>query len=171
MVARVVRELRNVLPAWVFLLLSFTLLRLTQVAVLLQYGASVLPPSQVVVGSLLVAKALVTVDSLHLFSRLETRPVIVAAALRTALYLPLVFVFQYLEALVDLRRLGLGEASREFAGRLGTLLVWVIQLWLAVLLFGFSVARTFSQRLGRPRFWHILIGRPRNEGGAAGSPE
>ena len=95
---------------------------------------------------------------------------IAAAALRTALYLPLVFVFEYLETLIDLRRLGLGEAAREFAGRLDTLFFWVPRLWLAVLLFVFSVVRTFSQRLGRARFWHLLIGRPRNEGEAPGSP-
>lgn len=156
---RILAELRNILPAWIFLLLSFALLRLTLVAVLREHGVETLPPSRVLVGSLLVAKALVTVDTLRLFPKLEERPVLFAALLRTSLYGALVFVFQFADALLEFRRDGLGRGAGEFAERCGSLRFWVLQIWLLVLLLEFSVARTFARRMGRAEFRRLLIGR------------
>jgi hypothetical protein len=156
---RVVAELKSVLPAWIYLFLSFSLLRLTVVAVLREHGVDTLPPSRVLFGSLVVAKALITVDTLKLFPRLDERPVLVSALFRTALYAALVFVFQAVDVLFELRREGLGRGAEELARRWTSLRFWVLELWLLVLLLGFSVARTFSRKLGRERFRRILIGR------------
>ena len=152
-------EAQKLLPAWLFFYLSFSLLRLTQTAVLQEHGVTILPPSKVLAGSLIVAKALLTVDSLRLFARLENRPIIVTALLKTFVYALVTFFFEYSAALVELRGLGLAQASQEFAHRLASLRFWVIQVWLVVLLFAFSGARTLARRLGRRRFRRLFLGR------------
>jgi len=153
------REAQKLLPAWLFFYLSFSLLRLTQTAVLQEFGVSSLPPSRVLAGSLIVAKALLTVDSFRVFAPLEQRPVLVTAFCMTFVYALLVFFFQYAEALFELRALGLTEASLEFGRRLASLRFWVIQVWLLILIFAFSATRAFARRLGRHRFRHYFLGR------------
>jgi len=153
------REARRLLPAWIFFFLSFTLLRLTQTAVLLEYGVQTLPPSKVLIGALIVAKALLTVDTFRFFTRLESQPVILAALLKTALYAVLVFFFEYSETLYQERRQSLAHGHEEFVRQLGSLRFWIIQLWVVVLLFAFSAVRTLSRRLGPRRFRRLLIGR------------
>src|SRR5687768_184760 len=79
-------EARRLMPAWLFFFLSFSLLRLTQTAVLQEFGVSVMPQSRVLAGSILVAKAIITVDSLRMLAALENRPVLTAALCKTLLY-------------------------------------------------------------------------------------
>jgi hypothetical protein len=157
-VKRLGLEARRLLPSWLFFYLSFSLLRLTQTAVLQQAGVSVLPPSRVLAGSLIVAKAIITVDAMKLFRRLDARPVLISAFFKTAIYTLVVFVFQYSEALFEFRFLGLTAASMEFGHRLGTLRFWVIQAWLVILLFLFSAVRALARKLGRHRFRRLLLG-------------
>lgn len=156
---RLGREVRRLLPSWLFFYLSFSLLRLTQTAVLQEFGVSVVPPSRVLAGSLIVAKAILTVDSLRMFRSLDGRPVLIAAFFKTAIYYLLVFFFQYSEALFEFRLLGLEAASQEFAHRLASLRFWVIQVWLVVLLFAFSVVRSLARKTGPRRLRRLLLGR------------
>lgn len=156
---RIVAEARHILPAWIYLVLSFSLLRLTLVATLREHGVEALPPSRVLLGSLIVAKALMTVDTLRLFPKLEERPILIAALLRAALYMALVFAFQFVDAMMERRHQGFLRGAEAFADRCGSLLFWVLQIWLLVLLLGFSVARTLGRRLGRETFRRMLIGR------------
>lgn len=156
---RLGREARRLLPSWLFFYLSFSLLRLTQTAVLQEFGVSVVPPSRVLAGSLIVAKAIITVDSLKMFRSLDARPVLIAAFFKTAIYYLLVFFFQYSETLFEFRLFGLEAASQEFAHRLSSLRFWVIQVWLVVLLFGFSAVRSMARKVGARRFRRHLLGR------------
>jgi hypothetical protein len=143
----------------VFFFLSFSLLRLTQTAVLQAYGVTAMPPSRVWVGSLLVSKALITVDRLQYFARLDQRPIIVAALFRTFVYVLVVFFFEYSDALFSKRAEGVAAGSAEFARQLASFRFWIIQVWLVVLLFLFSVGRALARRLGRRRFRRLFIGR------------
>ena len=152
-------EAQRLLPAWLFFYLIFSLLRLTQTAVLQEFGVSVVPPSKVLAGSLIVAKAIITVDQLRLFRRLEERPVLISAPFKTAFYYLVVFFFQYSETLFEFRHLGLEAASLEFGHRLGSLRFWVIQVWLLILLFLFSAVRAFARKLGPHRFRRHMLGR------------
>lgn len=154
----VLAELKNVFPAWLYLFLSFSLLRLTVVVALRESGVDALPPSRTLFGSLVVAKALVTVDTLKLFPKLDERPVLIASLFRTFLYAALVAVYQGIDVLLEHRREGWAAGANAFADRLETPRFWVLELWLVVLLLGFSVTRTFSRKLGRERFLHIMIG-------------
>lgn len=155
---RLGREARRLLPAWLFFFLSFSLLRLTQTAVLQEFGVTVLPASKVLAGSLIVAKALMTVDAVKLFARFEGRPILITAICKTFLYMLVVFFFEYGDVIFEFRHQGFTAGSEEFARRLGSMRFWVIQVWLVVLLFLFSATRTLRQRLGRGRFRRLFVG-------------
>jgi hypothetical protein len=71
----------------------------------------------------------------------------------------LVFAFQFVDAVMERRHEGFLRGAEAFAGRWESLLFWVLQIWLWVLLLGFSVARTLGRRLGRETFRRMLIGR------------
>lgn len=157
-------EASRLLPAWLFFYLCFSLLRITQTAVLQEFGVSATPPSRVLAGSLIVAKAIITVDALRLFRRLDARPVLISAPFKTAFYYLVVFFFQYSETLFEFRHQGLEAASLEFGHRLGSLRFWVIQVWLLLLLFLFSSVRAFARKLGPHRFRHHLLGPPERRG-------
>ncbi len=156
---RAKHEVRRLFPAWLYFFLSFSLLRLTQTAVLQEFGVTAMPQSRVLMGSVLVAKALITVDQLKLFRRLNDRPVLVSALFRTYAYMLVVFFFEYSEVLFENRKQGFAAGSAEFAAQVASLRFWVIQIWVLVLLFVFSGARALVQRLGRRRFRQIFVGR------------
>ena len=152
-------EARSLLPTWIFFLFSFSLLRLTQNVILQDAGIDVVPPSKVFVGSLIVAKALLTVDRLHLFTRFQHGPILVSVVLKTLAYMLLALVFQYSQGIYELRSMVFADAAREVAHRFTTARFWVIQAWLVVLILAFTSAREFARRIGRGRFRRLFLGR------------
>jgi hypothetical protein len=151
-------EARGILPAWLYLLLTFSLLRLTQSVILREAGVGVMPPSRVLVGTLIVAKALLTVDKLRLFARLRRRPVAVVAAVKTLAYVAVALLFQYFDGLFEFRHHPLHEATAMVVQRFSTARFWMIQTWLVVLLGVLSVTRELVRRIGRKRFRRIFLG-------------
>jgi len=157
-VALLRREAAHLLPSFLFFYLSFSLLRLTQSVILGSAGINVAPPSKVLVGSLIVAKALLTVDKFNLFTRLERRPIVVSAMVKTLVYFGVALVFQYGDGLYEFRHQGLAEASRLVSARFATPRFWVIQVWLLILLFILSSTRDITRRVGRKRFRKLFFG-------------
>jgi hypothetical protein len=156
---RALLEGKSLLPTWLFFFVSFSLLRATQTVILQEFGpASLMPPSKVLVGSLIVAKGVRTVDALRLFARMKDQPVILAALFKSLVYFLVAFAFQYSEAVFQHRHLGLSEATGAFVERMSHLHFWLIQVWLLILLFVYSATRTLAQRLGRGRFKHLFFG-------------
>jgi hypothetical protein len=156
---RVQKELRSLVPAWVFFYVLFSLLRLTQTAVLTEHHITASPPSRVLIGSLIVAKSVLLVDLIPFLRRLESKPVVVAAAGKTVSYFLIVFIFEYLDLLVVHRREGLTAATRRFGSELTSSLFWVLQLWMFLLLFTYSATRALSRTFGAKRFREVLFGR------------
>jgi hypothetical protein len=151
-------EALHLLPTFVYLFLAFSLLRLTQSVILKEAGIHAVPPSKVLVGSIIVAKALLTVDKFNLFKRLERRPVIGIALTKTLVYFMAALLFQYGDGLYEFRHLELSAASRQVAARFSTPRFWVIQAWLLVLLFAFGCARETVRKVGRRRFRKLFFG-------------
>jgi hypothetical protein len=146
-------------PIWLFFFSSFSLLRLTQTSILEEYKIHTFPPSQVLVGSLIIAKIFLVADKLRFVNRFEDRPVLASALWKSWIFVGLTFLLEYAEDLLDLRHLGFAKANDEVAARFSTLRFWLMQVWLALLLFGFIVHREFIRKMGRARFREIFLGR------------
>jgi hypothetical protein len=153
------KELRELIPAWLFFLGALSLLRLTRIAILQAAHIQTIPPSQVLIGSLLIAKGVLSVDLIPFLKKLDHAPVLIGTLWKTLCYALLVFCFQYLEWLFELRHQGLSEASRAFVHRFSIMAFWVIQLWLVILLFTYSAARQLLARLGSQRFKALWLER------------
>jgi len=153
------KEARELVPAWVFFGLMFSLLRWTQIAVLKQAHLRTFPAAHVLVGSLLVAKAVLVADLLPLLRRLEKESVLLGSLWKTLCYALIVFCFRYLEELVLGRHQGLARTTREFIGGMSTATFWVLQVWLVILLFMYSTARQLRIKLGPQRFRALWLER------------
>jgi hypothetical protein len=151
-------EAVGILPTFFYFFLAFSLLRLTQSVLLKEAGISVVPPSKVLVGSIIVAKALLTVDKLNLFARLQRRPIVVTAGCKMLVYFAVALVFQYGDGIFEFRHLELSEASRRVAARFSTPRFWIIQTWLLILLFILGATREVVRRMGRKRFRKLFFG-------------
>jgi hypothetical protein len=79
--------------------------------ILREAGIQTVPASKVLVGSLIVGKALLTVDKFNLFRRLERRPVLGVALLKTAVYFVAALAFQYGDGLYEFRHRELSETT------------------------------------------------------------
>ena len=155
---RMKTEAVHLLPGFLFFFLAFSLLRLTQSVILKEAGVNAAPPSKVLVGALIVAKALLTVDKFRLFTRLERRPVISVVVVKTAVYFVAALVFQYGDGLYEFRHREFSEATRLVAARFSTPRFWVLQTWLLVLLLAFGSAREVARKVGRKRFRKLFFG-------------
>jgi hypothetical protein len=155
----VLEEARSLLPAWLFFLALFVLLRLTRMEILAEHHIRTFPPSRVLLGSIVVAKGILLVDLIPFIKTMERSSVLEAAALKTLSYYVIVFVFEAVDGIFELRREGFVPASLEFVRQLSTAGFWVIQVWLVLLLFAYSAARELSHKLGPRRFRELLIGK------------
>jgi hypothetical protein len=156
---RVLEEGRSLVPTWLFFFSLFFLLRLMRMEVLRDQKVQTLPRSLVFIGSLIVAKGILLVDLVPFVKRVRRFPVFWAASLKTLAYFVVVFVFQYLDGLWDLRHEGVRAATREFGRSLLGLSFWVNQVWLVVLLFVYSATRELFHRLGAEKFREVFFGR------------
>ena len=156
---RALEEVVSITPAWIFFTLLFSLLWLTQAAILREHRLHPVPPLRVLVGSILVAKGLLLIDMIPLFRELEKKPVLVAAFWKMWYYFVALFLLQYLDGLFDHRHQGWAAGNRAFLAGLSLPQFWVLQLWLVVSLFLFSAIRNLVHKLGRQRSRELLIGR------------
>lgn len=153
-------ELRELLPAWAFFLLLFSLLWFTEHVLLAEHHFRGRPPSRILIGSFIVAKGLLLADLIPVLKRLDRVAIVSAAGVKTLFYVIVVFLLQYVEVLFDLRHQGLMGASRTFGRILGTAEFWLLETWLVTSLFIFSATKELIQTLGRKRFW-VLLCKPR----------
>jgi hypothetical protein len=152
-------ELVSLIPAWIFFCCLFSLLWLTQRSILREYHLHLVPPSRALIGSIIVAKALLLVDLIPVLKKLEERAVLIGAFWKTCFYFVVVFAFQYLDLLIERRHEGWAAGSRDFLRNLSGAPFWVLQLWLVISLFAFSAARSLLRKLGPQRSRELLIGR------------
>jgi hypothetical protein len=156
---RFLEEVASLIPAFFFFSFLFSLLWLTQTVILAEHHLHTLPPSRVLIGSVIVAKGLLLIDIIPVLKKLEARVVLVGAFWKTWCYFVVLIFFQYLETLFDRRHEGWAAGNRMFWLSVGEPAFWVLQLWLIVSLFAFSATRSLVQKLGRQRFRELLIGR------------
>jgi hypothetical protein len=151
-------EFRKMLVVSVFFFACFTLLKFTQMAILHRFSGEIFHPIQTIIASLIIGKVVLLADAFRFVARLDRRPLIVAALLKSGIYLGMTFLIHYLEFLFDHRPLGLAEASRQYRGVLSDPVFWMLQVWLFILLVVFTLARDTAARIGRERFVKFLFG-------------
>lgn len=162
----VARELFALLPVWLFFYLAFSLLRMTQMAALADYGVHSTATSLVLLGSLIVAKAFLLLRHRRLMNLFINRPLIYGVLWKTLIYDLGVFVILSIEQFLEFLRPNhsFSAARHDLFHLMASPRFWVMQLWVVLLLFVFSSFQEIIQLVGRDRFLEAWFGRKRRDG-------
>ena len=110
------KEFREILPVWLFFFLAMGLLSFTISVVLGKYHIELIRPHEYLVGSLIMAKVVLLIDTFVGKDWLRGRPLIYPTLWNAGLYFLGAVVFDHLERLFTLmwrQHFGFGQATRE----------------------------------------------------------
>src|SRR5262245_7029398 len=156
------KEFREILPVWAFFFISFGLVALTRTSIFGEYHITPQEQPEFLVGSLIMAKVVVLIDSFFKVRREPGRPLIYGTLWNTGLYFVAAMTLHHVEQIVTLIRhhhVGFAEANREalLAAEKPTFLT--IMLGVLALTFTFCMLRELIQAIGRERFIEMFFGR------------
>lgn len=154
----ILEEVRILIPAWAFFFLMFLLLRVTRTEILRESHTREFPPSRVLIGSIVVAKGILSVDLIPFVKKVDKYPLLGAACLKALAYFVIVFLFEYVEAVLAFRHEGFAAGNRQFGRSLLTGYFWALQAWLVITVFVYSASRELARKLGPARFRELVFG-------------
>ena len=155
-------EFRQILPVWAFFFVAFGLGALTRMATYREYHIKPEEQPEFLVGSLIMAKVVLLIDSFFKIRRGPGRPLIYGTLWNTGLYLVAAMVLHYVEQVITLIRhkhVGLAAANREALLALEKPTFLTIMLGVLALTFTFCMLRELIEAVGRERFLELFFGR------------
>jgi len=162
--AKVLAEIREVLPATIFFLFLFHLIGLTKAVSLDDYSITALRTAGATVGALIVAKAIVVVEALPIARLFPGRPIL-HVVWKTLLYFAVTLLFRFVEELIPvaLKYGDLASATRAMFQEVSWPLFAVLSIWIFGGLFLYCLASELVEAVGREKVKQILFGN-RSEG-------
>src|SRR5262249_50603474 len=156
------KEFREILPVWAFFFISFGLMALTRMSIFGEYHITPEEQPEFLVGSLIMAKVVLLIDSFFKVRSEPGRPLIYGTLWNTGLYFMGAMVLHHVEHVITLIRhqhVGFAEANHEalLAAEKPTFLT--IMLAVLVLTFTFCMLRELMHAIGRERFIEMFFGR------------
>lgn len=153
-------EVRELIPPTVFFLIAFEFLAISRTLMLRQYGVSISVTAGVVIGALLVAKAVLIADMLPFVNRFPEKPLIYNIVWKTTIYVIASLLIHYLEHLIPIwwRTRDLAAANRRLYDEIVWPHFWAIQLWLVMLLFMYCTLRESARAIGPQEVNRIFFG-------------
>lgn len=152
------RELRHMLPPFLFFLFAFNLLALT--AHLSGAPGGLMHAATAFVSALICAKAVLIADAMPFFNRFPERPLIWNVVWKTLLYSLITTFLRLLEHGFEAWRADphLGEGVAALEAQFTWAHFTMIQLWLAALFLVYTAFRELSEVVGRDRVRRIFFG-------------
>jgi hypothetical protein len=157
-----VEEFLQILPVWAFFFLSFGLVALIRSMTFGEYHIQPLQPPEYLLGSLIMAKAVLLIDAFMKNRGLHGRPLIYGTLLNTGLYFLGALVLHYFEQTISRIRhqhIGFAEASHEAVLALEKPSFLAIMLSVLALTFAFCMVRELVRCIGSDRFMEMFFGR------------
>jgi hypothetical protein len=157
--AFIVKEIREALPSIIFFAAGFSLVELTMQLLLDRYQIHVANYLAIVVGALVVGKAVLVANTLPFFRRFDKAPLIKPILFKTFIYWSVVFVFRLAEQLIEYSRAG---------GRLGGLrdyqaehFPWTqfaaVQIWMLALFLIYATGAELAAVIGEGGVWRLFL--------------
>ncbi len=155
----VARELREVLPAMLFFLVTFHMIAVTKAVVLADQHVDAIRSAVATVAALIVAKAILVVEQLPL-ARLFSAHLLATVVWKTLLFAVVATAFRVLEEVAPamLRHESLGGAFGAAFGQVSWAHFWVVQMWLVALLFCYALAVELTRAVGASEMRAMLLG-------------
>ena len=163
-VAKLREEIRKVFLTALFFSIGFCIIIVH--SRLLTAGSGIQIPSltRAVVGGLIVAKVLLSVDLLPFVHAFPRKPLVHNIAWKTSLYLVASAIFLYVEPLAKgiFRGLGLAGSHSRAWNELMLPNTWARLIWVGVLLLVFVTMQELSRVIGKDQLRRMFFGRKDN---------
>ena len=156
------KEFREILPVWTFFFISFALVEITELSIFGHYHITPEKQPELLVGALIMAKAVLLIDSFFKGRRESGRPLIYGTLWNTGLYFVAAMVLHHVDRIIALIRhqhVGFAEANREALVALQRPIVLTIMFVVLALTFTFCMLRELIQAIGTERFIEMFFGR------------
>lgn len=165
-IARIKKELLEVLPAFIFFVIMFHILIVTRALTLKEYGITAHASAAALIGALLVAKAILIADRLPFLNLYPAKPLAWNAILKTAVFGIIIFFFLFIEELLHQSR-HYGSVVEAYS-HLDTDMIWPAfwarEMWLTVLLLFYCFAVELVRVIGVDKVKEIFFKRTRGKG-------
>ncbi|MCU0620273.1 MAG: hypothetical protein MUC69_02080 [Gemmatimonadales bacterium] len=154
------KEVREMIPPFLFFLVVFHLMGLTRAVVREEYTFTALRAVGATIGALTVAKAVLVVDALPFARAFEERPLAWGIAWKSLLFGLIALAFHYLEELIpQVSRLGsLAAAQHHLRTEFSWPHFWLLQAWLWVTVVGYTTVSELAEYFGPERVRAALFG-------------
>ena len=156
------KEFLELLPVWAFFFIAFGLVALMRMSIFGEYNIRPDEQPEYLVGSLIMAKVVLLIDSFFKVRRNPERPLIYSTLGNTGIYFVAAMVFHYIEQTISLvrhRHFGFAEASRETLLAMEKPTFLTIMLGVLALTFTFCTLRELIRAIGRDRCIEMFFGR------------
>jgi hypothetical protein len=149
-------EIRELIPAVIYFVITFNIIGFTKVLMLREYGIQVSTLVGATLGALLVAKAVLLVGVLPFMEPFPKIPILYNVLWKTLLYALAAVMIQVLEEVIR-AVLTHGDLAPVWDA-LWRPHFWVIQIWLVMVLLVFCAFRELIRVLGPERSKEIFLG-------------
>ncbi|HEY1260619.1 MAG TPA: hypothetical protein VGF34_15335 [Stellaceae bacterium] len=164
--ARLLHELKHVLPPTIFFFIGFNLIVLTTNLILADYLVAFTSFMLASAAALVVGKAVLVADAMPFLARYDRAPLIQPILFKTVVYWAFVFVARLLEHLIRFWLID-GHPIGEFPAHLHTNFSWhrfaAIQIWIFVLFLIYVTAAELNDLFGQGELRRIFLTRRSSE--------
>jgi hypothetical protein len=154
-------ELLSILPAVVFFFVAFNAINLTTELMVKKEGFTIATLSTIAVGSLVVGKVMLIIDSVPFIDAFSNKPLVYNTLWKTMIYSLAGLAFRLVEILIPLivEHKKLAPAYRDLLVGTDWPRFWAVQIWVVLLFFFFVLSQGFIQAIGRERVRQLFFGR------------
>lgn len=153
-------EFLLMLPPAIFFFIAFNLLVITQRLILREYNIPLTKFAAAAIGALIVGKVVLIVDNLSFINKFPDKPLFHNVVWKSSIYFVATFTFRYIEHIISfLREYGnFMIANQHLLAEIVWPHFWLVQMWLAVLLFIYCTARELIRAIGREEMMRLFFG-------------
>jgi hypothetical protein len=159
LIAFVVREVKEALPAIIFFAVGFNLIELTTQLILDTYLVQFANYTVAVLAALLVGKAVLVAGALPFFRRFDNKPLIQPILFKTAICWLVVAVMRFLERVIE--HLASGGRLRDIPEFVRAHFSWnqfaAVQIWIFVLFLIYTTAAELHALFGEGEIARIFF--------------
>jgi hypothetical protein len=153
-------ELLAMLPPTIYFLIALSLVAEVHALMLKGTGISGWTSAQVLVGALLLGKAVLISDHLSLINRYPEKPLAYNIAWKSVIYFVIATLIHYIERLVDFWKEagGLAAGNRELLARIVWPHFWALQIILLILIFNYCLLHELARVMGAAKMRQLFFG-------------
>jgi hypothetical protein len=155
------KELLELLPATIYFLIALGLVAEVHALMLKGTGISAWTSAQVLVGALILGKAVLISDHLPLVNRYPDEPLAYNIVWKGVIYFVIATLIHYVERLIDFWKelRGLAAANRELLAHIVWPHFWAVQIVLVILIFNYCLLHELARVMGAAKMRQLFFGR------------